>query len=50
MPLGLCAFEWLFIYEGIPSTDRKYQEEIFHVKWKVDFGNRGNRFVWSSVC
>ena len=37
MPLGLCAFEWLFIYEGIPSTDRKYQEEIFHVKWKVDF-------------
>lgn len=25
MPLGLCVFGWLFIYEGIPSTDRKYQ-------------------------
>jgi len=50
MPLGLCTFGWLFIYEGIPSIDRKYQEEIFHVKWKVDFGNRGNRFIWTSVC
>lgn len=28
MPLGLFGFGWLFIYEDIPGTDRKYQEEI----------------------
>ena len=41
------GFLFMKVFQALIENIR---EEIFRVKWKVDFGNRGNRFVWTSVC